>query len=64
MKEYTCEWTVTLSANSPEEAVNMARAIQLDPKNTANHFSVFDDDETGDWMGDFNADLEPKAVGS
>lgn len=42
----------------------MARAIQLDPKNTANHFSVFDDDETGDWMGDFNADLEPKAVGS
>ncbi len=60
MKEYTCEWTVSVKAKSPQAAVNIARAIQLDPKNTANHFSVFDDEESGDFIKDLNADLVPK----
>ena len=56
-KEYTCEWVITVSAKSPQEAVNIARSIQLDPGNDANHFTVFDDLDTGDSLGEFNADL-------
>lgn len=56
-REYFVEWTIEVSADSPEEAANIARAIQLQPDNTANHFYVTADDE--DESTEINADLVP-----
>ena len=41
--EYLVEWKIEIDADSPEEAARLARAIQLDPQNDADHFTVYDD---------------------
>ena len=60
-KEYRVEWDIEVSARTPEEAANLARRIQLDPTNTANHFYVTEiDSEGNDSKADgINADLDP-----
>ena len=54
-KEYHVEWHIEVSADSPEEAANLARAIQLAPDNTANHFYVTQEDN-GEEL-EINADI-------
>lgn len=56
-QEYLVEWTIELSATSPEEAANKARLIQLDRMNMANHFYVTPTDS--DEREEVNADLSP-----
>jgi len=40
MKNYLVVWTIDIDADSPEEAAQVARDIQLDPKSTAMVFGV------------------------
>lgn len=44
--EYLVEWHIHIEAESHEEAAEEARAIQLDPRNTANHFYVTAEDDS------------------
>lgn len=42
--EYHVIWHIEVSADSPEEAAQVAKAIQADPGSTATHFEVVDED--------------------
>src|SRR5512137_382610 len=42
MPEYTVQWLIELSADSPREAACKALEIQRDPESTATHFTVID----------------------
>jgi len=43
MNDYIVTWRIELSANSKEEAAQLAREIQLDPNSTATVFEVAQD---------------------
>ena len=55
--DYLVEWHINIEAESPEQAANLARIIQLDPEYQANHFYVTE--EEADGPVEINADLEP-----
>ena len=42
MKTYLVQWEIEIDADSPQQAARLAREIQLDPKNVADHFTVWD----------------------
>ncbi len=44
--EYRVTWTIDIDSESPEEAVRLAREIQLDKDSLATHFEVTGDDGT------------------
>ena len=50
LREYLVEWTINITASTPEEAARQARAIQLDPTSMATCFHVQEQvfRETGD----------------
>lgn len=54
--EYLVEWKIEIDADSPEDAANRARQIQLNPENTANHFYVTAEDD--DESVEVNAEME------
>ena len=60
--DYLVEWHINIEAESPEQAANLARVIQLDPDNQANHFYVTAEEDDG--PVEINADLEPVQVRS
>lgn len=43
MNDYIVTWRIELSANSKEEAAQLAREIQLDPNSRATVFEVAED---------------------
>lgn len=47
MPDYLVIWKINLSAATPQEAVGLAREIQLDPGSWATNFTVVDT-ATGD----------------
>lgn len=50
MKEYNVEWAITVDADSPEEAAELALELMRDPNSTATFFNVREaDDPDGDW---------------
>lgn len=46
MKSYRVVWEIDIDANSPKEAAEEARRIQLDPESEAVVFDIFYQDET------------------
>lgn len=42
MPEYAVRWEIDVEANSPEEAVEIAKAVQTDENSEANVFEVID----------------------
>jgi len=40
MKTYLVQWSIDIEAETPREAAEKAREIQLDPESFATHFSV------------------------
>lgn len=43
MPLFTCRWEVEIDADTPEEAAEQARVMQLDPENIATFFIVTDE---------------------
>lgn len=54
MPEYLITWTIEIEADSPLEAVQEARKIQLDPNSSATVFSAEDDEGSDPWTIDLN----------
>lgn len=48
MKEYLVEWSIELSAESPEDAARQALEIQRDPDSSATVFYVMEFDGDGE----------------
>jgi hypothetical protein len=44
MKAYTVTWATTIEAESPQEAAEIARDVQLDTGSTATTYLVIDED--------------------
>ena len=44
MKTYQIEWKITIEADSPMEAAEIARGYQLDPESIATIFDVWTED--------------------
>ena len=49
MTIYFVHWEIEVSASSPQEAANLALAIQRNPKSTSITFSVVDDQTDSEW---------------
>lgn len=54
MAEYLITWTIEIEADSPLEAVQEARKIQLDPDSQATVFTAEDDEGSDPWTIDLN----------
>lgn len=54
MPEYLITWTIEVEADSPLEAVQEARKIQLDPDSHATVFTAEDDEGSDPWTIDLN----------
>ena len=54
MPEYLITWTIEIEADSPLEAVQEARKIQLDPESISTIFSAEDDEGSDPWTIDLN----------
>lgn len=55
---YRVIWEIDIHARSPKQAANIARAIQLDPENEANYFTVTHPSKGASKV--LQADLNPK----
>lgn len=58
---YRVVWQIDIDANSPREAAELAKQIQIDPKSRADWFEVYDnrDGDVGNITNGFtNVDLD------
>lgn len=44
---YKVIWEIDLEAENPQEAAKLARRLQIDPSNIADHFTVLDGEGNG-----------------